>query len=482
MENIEGKTKNAFKWSTITEIFARIIQPITNMILARLLLPEAFGVLSTIMMVIAFAEVFVESGFQKFLIQHEFSNVKEEREYLSVAFWTNLVFSLFIYIVLTVFSKQLVHFVGNDELGLPLSVISIVVPIYGIIGIQNCQLRKSLNFKKLFYVRISAALVPLFITIPSALIGMDFWALIVGNIAGAIVRSVMLYFVGHFKPSFYFNLDQLKHMLKAGMWTLLDGIAVWATLWLDTFLIARNLSNYHLGIYKNSITTITEFFAIVTSAITPVLFASLSRVQNNNAEFNKLFLKVQKTLSIFLIPMGAGLYFHSGLATEILFGPGWEEASRFIGVTSIAIALRTIFVSFYSEAYRAKGKFQIPLYMQLLDILILVPTCTIAVKQGFWQLVYARAFVRLDLILPGVIVIWLVCRISLLDTIKVVVHPIIATSGISVIIVLIRGLSSSYIWQFTSIVISIGGYFVILFLFKEERDGYLAPVLNRFRK
>src|SRR5699024_1280172 len=97
--SIKGKTLNATKWSSITEIAAKVVSPIINMILARILAPEAFGILATVTMVISFAEVFVESGFQKFLIQHEFSDPEEEDHYTSTAFWTNFVFSMFLWIV-----------------------------------------------------------------------------------------------------------------------------------------------------------------------------------------------------------------------------------------------------------------------------------------------------------------------------------------------------------------------------------------------
>lgn len=481
MDNFEAKTQNAFKWSTITEIIARVLQPLTNMILARILLPEAFGVIATVMMIVAFAEVFVENGFQKFLIQYNFHDDKEEREYLSVAFWTNLAFSIFILIIIIIFRKELSWIVGNPELGTPLAVISTIVPIYGIVGIQNCRLRKSLNFKKLFYVRIAAALVPVVVTIPCALIGMDFWALIVGNVMGVIVRSVMLFIVDRFVPLLYFDKKKLIHMLKAGVWTLLDGLAVWATLWLDTLLISRNLSNYHLGIYKNSITTITEFVAIVTSAVTPVLFASLSRIQDDDKAFKNLFLSVQHTLTMFLLPMGVGLYFYRDLATQILFGDGWSEAANIVGIMSLTIVLRTIFVSFYSEAYRAKGKFQIPLYLQLVDIAILVPTCIIALKYGFWALVYARAFVRLDLIIPEIIIIWIVCKIKFTDTLKVVAHSFVATIVMAIVIYGLQSMSVSILWQFISIGISIIVYFCVYFAFSEERRLY-AKSINKIAK
>ena len=77
MSELNSKIVKATKWSTITEIVAKLITPITSMVLARLLTPEAFGVVATLTMVITFAEIFTDAGFQKYLIQHEFRDKKD---------------------------------------------------------------------------------------------------------------------------------------------------------------------------------------------------------------------------------------------------------------------------------------------------------------------------------------------------------------------------------------------------------------------
>ena len=72
MENsISTNINKSLKWSSITEIVAKLIQPITNMILARILAPEAFGVVATINMIINFADMFTDAGFKKYLVQYE---------------------------------------------------------------------------------------------------------------------------------------------------------------------------------------------------------------------------------------------------------------------------------------------------------------------------------------------------------------------------------------------------------------------------
>src|SRR5699024_5734829 len=87
---LKEKILRATFWSTITQLIAKVITPLTNMILARILAPEAFGVIATVTMIVTFAEMFTDSGFQKYLVQKEFRNNLEKHQTATVAFWSNL--------------------------------------------------------------------------------------------------------------------------------------------------------------------------------------------------------------------------------------------------------------------------------------------------------------------------------------------------------------------------------------------------------
>lgn len=482
MDEITKKTNTAFKWSTITELLAKIISPLINMLLARILAPEAFGVLATITMILSFAEVFVESGFQKFLIQHDFDSPRRESQYMSVAFWSNLIFSGMIGGVVAVFCDPLAALVGNDGLGLPIAVSGVAVPLYGIIGIQDCRLKKQLNFRALFFVRIISAFVPLFVTVPLALLGFDYWSLVIGNIAGLLVRSVLLLLFGKFKPLLYFRWTDLKHMLSVGVWTMLDGIFTWMTSWVDSLLISHYMSDYYLGLYKNASSTIVSLFSIVTSALVPVLYASLSKLQHSPKEFNRTFLGVQKALCTFLLPLSVGVYLYRDFATGILFGDQWLEAADIVGIMALSTALRTIFVSMCSDVYRAKGKFVIPLLLQILDVAILIPVCVLSVQYGFWTLVYARAFVKLDLVIPEIICLWIICGITLKDTVVHIAPSVIATLSMAVTGYALRLVGTSFLWTVASVGICIIEYFAVLFLFKSERESLLMSVKKKLKR
>ena len=64
INQLNNKVGFAAKWSVITEIAAKFVTPITTMILARLLTPEAFGVVATVTMIVSFTEMFADAGFK----------------------------------------------------------------------------------------------------------------------------------------------------------------------------------------------------------------------------------------------------------------------------------------------------------------------------------------------------------------------------------------------------------------------------------
>lgn len=481
-EGLSSQTARAFKWSSITELIAKLITPFINMVLARILEPEAFGMLATVTIVISFAEIFVESGFQKFIIQHHFEDSNSEKRYFSVAFWSNLAISALIWVVLIVFCDEIAAAAGNEGLGFPIAISAIVVPLYGIVGIQTSILKKKLEFKKLFYIRILSSVTPVIVTLPLALCGLEYWSLVIGNIASVVVQIIIASFVAQYKPIRYFNFGELKYMLGFGIWTLTDGLLVWATNWIDSLLISNSLSDYYLGLYKNSSATVLSLFTIVTAAITPVMFSSLSKLQNDQKRFKELFLTSQRYLCVFLLPIGVGLFLYRDFATKIMFGDDWSEAAAIVGIMAISTVLRTIFVSFYSDLYRAKGHFYVPVILQTIDVLILIPLCIFSLREGFWSFVFVRGVAKLLLIIPEFICAWIFCGLSPKETFLASWHSILALMGMCAISSLLHQFGTSDVWNVISILICGVVYFGILFIFKTERDRFLTPVLNLLKR
>ena len=427
MSDFNKQVVTATKWSAITEIAAKLVAPVSTMVLARLLTPDAFGILVTATMVISFVEIFTDAGFQKYLIQHNFDSDKDLFQSSTVAFWSNLVLSLAIWLVIICFSENIATLVGNEGRGDVIAVSCFCIPLAAFSSIQMALYKRSFDFKTLFWVRIVGIMIPLVITIPLAFLTRSYWALIIGMIVLNLSNALILTAKSQWKPNFFYRISLLKEMYSFTVWSMFEAISIWMTSYIDIFIVGTMLSQHYLGVYRTSMSTVGQIMGLIVSATTPVLFSSLSKLQNDNRELRRMFFSFQKIVGILLIPLGVGIFLFSDLITDILLGDQWGEASHFIGLWGLTSSITIVFAYYCSEVFRAKGKPKLSTLAQVVHMAFLIPTVLWAVSYGFDFLCDIRALVRLTLILINVIILYGLTGISFIAMVKNVLPSLVAS-------------------------------------------------------
>ena len=409
---------NASKWSTITEIAAKLITPISSMILARLLAPEMFGVMVTATMVISFAEIFTDAGFQKYIIQHKFDSRESLFESTNVAFWSNFVMSMVIWGIIIVFCQPIATLVGNTGRGDVIAISCICIPLAAFSSIQMALFKRDLDFKTLFHVRILGVFIPLIVTIPIAFYTRSYWSLIIGMIALNIFNAVILTVKSKWKPRFSYRFSLFKEMFSFTSLSMIEAFTIWMTSYADIFIVGRLLDQYYLGLYRTSMITVGQIMALATSATTPILFSALSKVQDDDEHFKHIFLKFQKVVGLIVIPIGVGIFVFQNLITEILLGSQWSQAAWLIGLWGISSALMIVLSHYCSEVYRSKGKPIYSVIVQVTHILILIPAIWWGAHQNYEILCDVRTIVRITLLLINMPFLYILVKISLWDMLK----------------------------------------------------------------
>ena len=467
-ENLNTKVVAATKWSAVAEIASKLITPISTMVLARLLSPEAFGVLVTATMVISFAEIFTDAGFQKYIVQHSFTDDDSLYKSTAVAFWSNLFLSFIIWGVICVFSPLIARLVGNEGYGLVIAVSCICIPIGAFSSIQMALFKRKLDFKTLFLVRIVGIAIPIVITIPLAILTHSYWSLIIGMIALNICNAVLLTFKSDWKPRWFYDWNLFKEMFSFTMWSMIEAVTIWLTGYLDVFIVGSVLNAHYMGIYRTSMSTVGQIMTLVTSATTPVLFSALSRLQDNDVEFKKLFFRFQKMVGMLVIPMGVGIYLFRDLVTGILLGAQWGEASYMIGWWGLTSAITIVLSHYCSEIYRSKGKPKYSVLAQVAHLCFLVPTVLISVRYGFNTLCVSRALIRFTLIGVNLVLLYVLTRITPWEMIKNIGFSCIASIVMALIYYLLPD-NSSIIIQIGYVFLCTIAYFAVLCIRREER-------------
>lgn len=459
MNDIQVKSSKALKWSSLAEIIAKLVTPISNLILARLLTPEAFGVVATVTMVISFADMFSDSGFQKFLVQHEFDNDEDLRISANVAFSSNIILSLCLWGLLCLCNDRIASLVGNPGLGVVIIVAGISLPATSFSSIQAALFRRKFNFKVLFYSRVVSAVIPLIVTVPLALLGLSYWALIIGTIIGNFSTAIILTVLSPWKPKLIFRKKEFLEMLSFSVWSLFESLGTWLSSYIGTFIVSSILSQYYVGLYKTTMTTVNGLFAIITTATTSVLFTSLSRLQSDKQEYDKYFVDFIRIVSILIIPIGFGTMVYKDLVTQILLGSQWTEAVPFVGIYGLMSCLTLILGQYSSEYFRGLGKPKANVLMTVLHLAALIPILIISANHGFIVLAYARSFVKAEQILVFWGILWFGFKFNPIRIIKCIAKPVLSAIVMSIIGYAMLGFCTSYFMQFISVLICIIVYF-----------------------
>lgn len=468
---LNEKAADAAKWSLLTEVLVKLVTPITQLILARILTPEAFGVVATVTMVTSFADMFSDSGFQKYLVQHEFSDKLDLYRNANVAFWTNMGVSILLWGLIAAFRDPLAELVGNAGLGLVLVVACASLPMTSFSSIQLALFRRELNFKSLLPIRTLVALIPLVVTLPLALMGFDYWSLIIGTIAGNLFNAVALTVKSEWKPQLYYSIKLLREMFAFSGWSLLEAIAIWLTSWAGTFVVGGLLSSYYLGLYKQPMTFVNSAFALVTNATTPVLFSSLSKLQHDDAKFQNFFYKFQFSVGMFVLPLGVGIYFFRDFLTNLLLGDAWAEASLMLGSWGLSSGLTIVFGHYCSEVFRAKGKPKVSLLCQCLYMCYMVPALYVSASIGFSTLVVVNAVVRVLGIAIDQTALRKVAGIRFTAVVRGLKTPLFGSSVMGLVAYLTSSFAlDSWALNFIAIAVCMAVYVIVCCVFSDGRS------------
>ena len=380
---------NSIKWSSFAEIGVKFITPVTTMILARILAPEEFGILAICSMIVHFAEIIADSGFGKYIIQADFKDDDELKRYATVAFWSHLTVALFIWVIIVVFCRPLVNFLGIPSHEPVLIVACSQLVFMSMISTQLGLLRRKFEFKKAFIARIVTAVFTFLVAISIALINQSYWALIVGNVAGSIVNALSLVWLSKWLPSLYYSVSVLKKMFAFSFWSLCEGLAHWFIFWCDVFIATQFFTIYQLGLYKNSTSILLSFIGMITASMSPVLLSVLSRLKNDDS-YNEVYVRITKLFMYALLPICISIYYCRNFVTLVILGSKWVEAADIIGLWAIMLGISVFIYSFPAEVFKSKGIPKYLFFYQLCYIVFLVPVCIYATRYGFWVFVYAR--------------------------------------------------------------------------------------------
>lgn len=298
-QSLKERTITGMIWGSVQRFGTMTISFIANLVLARLLSPQDFGIIGMLMVFIALADTLVNGGFASALIQKK---EPTQQDYSTVFYW-NLSASVILYVVLYFSAPAIAAFYNMPLLNTVLRVQGLVLLFNAFNIIQNNQLIKQLNFKRLAKVNIIATSVGAVVGIVMAFAGFGVWSLVAKMLIKSIATSIILWYGSTWRLYNQFSLYSFKSLFRFGSLMLLSSFTDTLVRQLQSLLIGRVFSAQDLGFYTQarSLHSIPE--QAIPQVVDQVMFPVYSSIQDDKEKVVGAIKKSLKVLVFINFPL-----------------------------------------------------------------------------------------------------------------------------------------------------------------------------------
>jgi PST family polysaccharide transporter len=321
---------NAVKWAYTANWGERAFSALFTFILAAILGPHEFGVLSIAVIYISFLQMFQDQGFVSALIQ----KTGLEPEHSDAVFWFDLAQS----IVLVVVSLFLGRWWGTlnhaPEVAPVIFVLSFCIPIEALATVQRALLSRGMDFKSLSIRSNVSVLVSGIVGIGMAFAGFGVWALVGQQLVRDFVALILLWRLSSWRPRLAFSWNHLKELMGFSISIFIAQLANFADGQIGSILLGVLFGPVAVGLYRLADKFMNAVVVMATSSIQAVSLPEFSRQQNNPIELRKSALSCIRLSSAVTLPALAGLGAVSGPLMATL-GPQWLPASNVLKVLCV---------------------------------------------------------------------------------------------------------------------------------------------------
>lgn len=383
-DSLKNKTIKGMLWSFGDLMGNQGGQFIIQVILARMLLPEHFGLIGMILIFIAISNSITDSGFTQALVREQ--NVTQI-DY-STVFYFNIVVSFVVYGCLYLSAPFISAFYEQPELVALIRVLSLGVVINSFAIIPKAMLIKEVNFRVQAKINLSASILSGVFAITAAVSGLGVWSLVIRTLAMNIVQTLFLVLAKKWLPSLAFSMKSFKQLFGFGWKLLISGLI--DTIYTNIYflIIGKQYSSSQLGYYTNASRFSDMASQTLTSSLQRVTYPVLSSLQEEKERLEQNFRRIIKMSGFLLFPIMAGLAAIGNPLISLLFGSQWQPMTIYFQLLCLAGMLYPIH-ALNLNILQVRGRSDLFLYLELIKMVVVSVMIFLAVwlKLGIMGLV-----------------------------------------------------------------------------------------------
>ncbi len=304
----------------LMRLIYRSLGIISMLILARLLVPEDFGIIAIAGLFIFFFDVLSNTGIQQYLVQKE----SVDAEDVNSAWTLDILIKGFMALLCLALSPAIAYFYSNPDIGYAVATLSLAIIFRALMNPGLHQMRRNLEYQTIFKITVLEKVFSILTVLSIAFYFKSFWAMIAGDIVAALIGIFFSYKYCSTRPSL--SKKRIREQWDFSKWMLSRGFVGYARAQIDVFLVSRLFPLNALGQYNLSKEiTVMPAFDVIGPAVEP-LIATFSKQRYNFDELRKQFSNALLVILLFVSPICFFLFFHSELVIRVVLGEKWLAA------------------------------------------------------------------------------------------------------------------------------------------------------------
>ena len=338
--NLKEKTLSGLKWSYIGILGQILLQLVVFSILARLISPDDYGLVSISFMFINLVQLISQIGIGPALVQKREINEK----HISSAFIFSVFLGLIVYVLFFVSSSVIARFFNTLKLNKIIRIISFIFIIQSFYTIQLSLLQREIKFKQISIIKVMSYFLSYgLLGIILAFLKYGVWALVFASISQRLFTLIFIIFIKpiRIKPLFY--KKEFFELINYGSGFTIGRLLNYIARNVDNFVVGKLLGTTELGIYSRVYAIITLPATYFSSVIDKVLFPAMSQIQDNREKIKEIFLNGAEMMFFLGVVFALFLNRFSNLIILILLGKKWLAAVPVLKVFAFGIPFRTTY-------------------------------------------------------------------------------------------------------------------------------------------
>lgn len=358
-------------------ILAQLVSTIVTIILARLLMPEDYGIISLVTIFIQLCNILVSDGLSSSLLQKKDSDTLD----FSSIFWASLALSVVLYFVVFFAAPIIASYYDMSQITLVLRIMALRIPLTAFNSVQSAFVSKNFLFKKFFYVTLIGTVVSGIVGVVLALNGAGIWALVAQYLTNTTVNTVTMFLSVRWRPMAKFSFLRFKKLFSFSWKVLVSGVLNELYESLRSLVIAKEYSSADLSYFTKG----KQFPQLVGNnighTITNVMFPVFSTKQDDVDGLRRIVRRTNSIGFFVLCPIMIGFAACSETFVRLILTDKWLPSVPFIQVFCFQFILKPL-KNISKSSTKAMGRSDIDLAINLMEKAVGISLVIAYVKKG----------------------------------------------------------------------------------------------------